>query len=287
MAIIPGLMTYSYHHSIREGRMSAERLCERCSELGLQSMEWCHFPCHEPGKVDWPQVEALSREAGARGVDCSLAGFAPLLATGSHRERMLAMLRTQLEVSRHIGARRLRFHGMAELELGIGIPVPRERCLDNLRRVVALGEEFQVAIALENHMDFRMVDFRYFFEHISSPYLWINLDTGNQLPLFEDTIAFAREFADRIASCHFKGCRFVWQDFGAVLTSCPPRASLVDLTALLELLARTPRSIPTHIEVVAMTSDEEDPLVSQYAEFMRAFVAPHERATHRQNGPAR
>jgi sugar phosphate isomerase/epimerase len=232
-------------------------------------------------------VQTLTRGASARGIDCSLAGFAPLLAEGSQREKMLAMLRTQMEVSRHIGATRLRFHGMAERELGIGTPVPRERCLDNLRRVVALAEEFQVVIALENHMDFRTVDFRYFFQHISSPYLWVNLDTGNQLPLFEDTIAFAREFADRIASCHLKGCRFVWQDFGAVLTSCPPRASLVDLTALLELLARTPRNIPTHIEVVAMTSDEEDSLVRQYAEFMRAFLAPQERVRLGRNGPAR
>ena len=123
------------------------------------------------------------------------------------------------------------------------------------------------------------MDFRYFFDHIASPYLRLNLDTGNQLPLFEDTIAFAREFADRTASCHLKGSRFLWQDFGAVLTSCPPRQSLVDLTALLDLLARTPHDIPIHIEVVAMTSDKEDTLVGQYAEFLRPFAAaPHNSA---------
>ena len=88
------------------------------------------------------------------------------------------------------------------------------------------------------------MDFRTILEHIPSSYLCVNLDTGNQLPLFEDTIAFAREFADRIASCHFKGSRFLWRDFGAVLTSCPPRDSLVDLTAVLDLLAHAPRDIP-------------------------------------------
>ena len=280
-------MTYSYHRSFAEGRMTPERMVARCRQLGLRSLEWCHFPCHEPERVDWEQARLLDRLGREAGLQSAVAGFAPLLAEGPELQRMLGMVRTQLDVSRAIGAKRLRFHGMTELQTGIGSVPPLGRCLENLRRVVALAEEAGVVLALENHMDFRTVDFRYFFDHISSPYLRMNLDTGNQLPLFEDTIAFAREFADRIVSCHLKGSRFLWQDFGAVLTSCPPRESLVDLTALLELLARTPRSIPTHIEVVAMTSDEEDPLVSQYAEFMRAFVAPHERATHRQNGPAR
>jgi sugar phosphate isomerase/epimerase len=287
MAIIPGLMTYSYHRSFPEGRMSAERLIARSRDLDLHSLEWCHFPCHEPGKVDWEQVRHLDGLARAQGIRSSLAGFAPLLSEGLRRDHMLAMVRTQLEVSRHIGATRMRFHGMAERELGIGVQVPRELCLENLRRVVALAEEFGVVIALENHMDFRIVDFRYFFKHISSPYLRVNLDTGNQLPLFEDTIAFAQEFADKIASCHLKGSRFVWEDFGAVLTSCPPGDSLVDLTALLDLLARTPRDIPTHIEVVAMTSDEEDALVGQYAEFIRPFAAAQTRTGLRVHGDRR
>jgi len=275
MAIRPGLMSYSYHRSFPEGRMRPEQLIARCEELGLRSLEWCHFPCHEPGKVDWEQVQLLDRLGRLHDIQNSLAGFAPLLSQGERRDYMLASVRAQLEVSRQIGASRMRFHGMTELELGIGTPPPLELCLDNLRRVVELGEEFGVVIALENHMDFRTVDFRYFFEHIPSPYLRINLDTGNHLPLFEDTIAFAREFADRIASCHLKGSRFVWQDFGAVLTSCPPHQSLVDLTALLDLLARTPQDIPTHIEVVAMTSGEEDVLVGQYAEFLHTYAAAH------------
>ncbi|GAG43586.1 unnamed protein product, partial [marine sediment metagenome] len=57
----------------------------------------------------------------------------------------------------------------------------------------------------------RIADFRAIFSQIASPFLAINLDTGNLLPLFEDVVSFADEFSDHIASCHFKALRFVWR----------------------------------------------------------------------------
>ena len=102
--LIPGLMTYSFHHSFAEGKMTPERLMDCAAELGLESLEWCHFPCHEPGKVDWPQVKLLDRLGRESAIANSIAGFAPLLARGDQRKEMLDRVRTQLEVSRYIGA---------------------------------------------------------------------------------------------------------------------------------------------------------------------------------------
>jgi len=82
MAIRPGLMSYSYHHCFGQGAMTPEGLIARCMELGLRSLEWCHFPCHEPGAVDWEQVRTLDRLGREHGIENSVAGFAPLLAEG-------------------------------------------------------------------------------------------------------------------------------------------------------------------------------------------------------------
>jgi sugar phosphate isomerase/epimerase len=269
MSITPGLMTYSYHLSFPEGKMTPERLMERITELHLTSAEWCHFPCHEPGKVDWKQVDLLDQLGRERGIANSIAGFAPLLARDDERRRMLDMVRTQLEVSKRIGAKRMRFHGMAEIALGIGVRPPIDVCLENLKRIVDVSEEYGIVLALENHMDFRTADFRHFFSHIESPFFRINLDTGNHLPLFEDVIAFAREFSEKIVSCHLKGVRFVWKDYGAVLTSSKPEESLVHLSTILDLLSRSSTNVQTHIEVVAMESAYEDALVGEYARFLQ------------------
>ena len=272
MPIIPGIMSYSYHLSFPEGKITNERFMERADELNLKSVEWCHFPCHEPGKVDWEQVKLLDKIGREKGIKNSISGFAPLLAQGSDRDYMLKMAQTQLEVSKFIGADRLRFHGMAEIELGIGIQAPLEICLDNLKRVVEQAEKAGITIALENHIDFTIADFRFFFDAIDSPFLKINLDTGNFLPLFEDVIAFAEEFKDKIISCHFKGMRFTWKDYGAVLTSCKVKDSIMNLEMLLKILASCQQTIYAHVEVVAMDSQDEDRLVEDHAKFLTNFL---------------
>lgn len=252
--------------------MTPNKFIDRVAELNLKSAEWCHFPCHEPGKVDWEQVKLLDRLGRGIGITNSLAGFAPLLSTGKNVDIMLEMVRTQLEVSQFINSRRLRFHGMVETDLGIGTQAPREICLENLKRIVELGEKHDIIIALENHMDFNLYDFRYFFERIDSPFLKINLDTGNFLPLFEDVEVFAKEFSDKIVSCHLKGVRFVWRDYGAILTSCKPEDSLVDLTAILKILSTCEQDIIVLIEVVAMNSNDEDFWVGEYAKFLLNYL---------------
>ena len=162
---------------------------------------------------------------------------------------------------------------MSEIELGIGGPrPPLDVCLDNLKRVVELAEQAKIILALENHMDFRIADFRYFFEHIDSPHLRINLDTGNLLPLQEDVISFAEEFADKIVSCHFKGVRYIWRDYGAILTSCLPEESIIDLGKIIEILIQQPRTIPLHIEIVAMNSGDEDSLLAAHAIFLKKLL---------------
>ena len=124
MSIIPGLMTVSYNHSFREGKMTPERMMDRTEELGLKSTEWCHFACHEPGKVDWDQVKLLDRLGREKGIKNSVAGWAPLLAEEDRRDMLLGRAKTQLEVSKFIGADRLRFHSSVETEIGIGTPPP-------------------------------------------------------------------------------------------------------------------------------------------------------------------
>jgi len=273
MPVVPGLMSYSYHLSWQEGKMTPERFIARCAELGLETNEWCHFPCHSPDVCDWDQVKLLKRLSDERGIACQVSGFAPLMADESEREGMLAMVAAQLEVSRYIGAERLRFDGMLNQRLSIGDQPPLALCAENLKRVVALAEQAGVLIALEDHLDFRSADLRYLLAAVDSPFLAITLDTGNLLPVGEDAVAFAEEFAPHIVNCHFKGVHFVFRDYGAVLTTGHPEQSIVDLAAIAAILDRQPQRITAHIEVVAMKSEDEDPFVVEYAGFLREALA--------------
>jgi sugar phosphate isomerase/epimerase len=235
--------------------------------------------------VDWDQVHRLKRLGDERDLACHLSGFAPLLAEGEEREVLLGMVRTQLEVSRIIGSEQLRFDGMLNRRLRIGEQAPLGLCTDNLKRVVALAEEAGVTIALEDHMDFRAADFRHFLRAIMSPRLAVTLDTGNLMPVGEDAVAFAAEFAPRIVNCHLKGVHYVFRDFGAVLTSGRPEHSIVDLQAILQTLASCAQDVTAHLEVVAMQSADEEGLVGEYARFLTGcLLAGNEGVTRTRSG---
>jgi len=62
--------------------------------------------------------------------------------------------------------------------------------------------------------------------------IYMNLDTGNHLPLGEDVIEFASKFRQQILSCHFKNVHYVCCDHGAVLTGILVKYSIIDLTKI-------------------------------------------------------
>ena len=270
MSLIPGLMSYSYTQSFEQELMTAEKLVRRVEELQLKTLEWCHFPCHEPGNVDWGQVRLLDRLAQRSGIKNSIAGFAPLLAGEQDRQQFVDMVSIQLDVSKYIGAKRMRFHGMTERTLGIGPRPDLDRCIDNLKRVLDLAHRADIVIALENHMDFTVEDFETIFEAIDSPLLAVNLDTGNLLPLHQDVLHFAERFLDHIVSCHFKGVKYVWQDDGALLTSCPAAHSIVPLDRVINILKKSRQDLPVHIEILTKNAADEDVLVQDHAVFLKS-----------------
>ena len=214
------------------------------------------------------------------GIKCRVAGFAPLLAKGKRVEEMFKMVDAQLKVSKIFEASILRFDGMLCTEIRINGPKPLSLCLNNLRRVVEMGERAGVIIALEDHMDFGLKEFKFFLSKIKSPYLKVTFDTGNILPLLEEPIEFAEELLEHIVDVHFKGIEHVFTYCGALQTGCPPEHSVVDLNAILNILSHAPQEISLHIEVMARRLEMEDELVDSYVRFLKnAFQGFSEKRT--------
>jgi sugar phosphate isomerase/epimerase len=266
---IVGINSYSHHNSFESGRMTLERLLNRVKELGLKSVEWCHGPWFTPGSFDENEARWIKRLADEMGIKCRVAGFAPLLAEGERVKDMLKMVDIQLEATKIFEAPVLRFDGMLCTEIRINGPKPLNLCLNNLRRVVERGEKTGVVIALEDHMDFGLKEFKFFLNEIRSPYLKITFDTGNLLPLFEDPLKFAEELLEHIVDVHFKGIEHVFTHCGALQTGCPPEHSVINLDAILNVLSHASQEVSLHIEVMARDEEMEDRLVESYVKFLR------------------
>ena len=265
-------MSYSYHLTLQEEGMSHEAFLDKAVAFGLRAVEWCHGPFHAPEVFDEASAHEARRLSDERGLQSYLSGFAPILAEGERVGRMLDMLEVQLRTTEIFGAPVMRFDGMINQERRVNAPKPIDLCVANLERVVKRAAEAGVVIALENHMDFTIADLKTILERIDSPNLQLTFDVGNSIPRLEHPLDFARELLPHIVNVHFKSVEFLFEDYGATLTSVPVEQSAIDLTELVGVLATARRDVTLQIEVVARKREDEDRLVDDLARFVNSSI---------------
>ena len=137
---------------------------------------------------DFAQEHNLYVEWGSAGVD-------PIRLIGD------------LKSAHFVGAKVLRtFLGYSPL-----LPkAERERRLaqagENLRQAAPYAEQFEVKIAIENHVDVMIKELKELIWMVGSPWVGVCLDTTNNLFLGEDPLYATRELAPYIYATHLKDC---------------------------------------------------------------------------------
>jgi len=108
-----------------------------------------------------------------------------------------------------------------------------------LKEAVVVAEEYDVKLAVENHIDYTADECVELLDRVNSPYLGLNLDTGNFLRLLDDPVDGAAKLADRVLATHIKDLKPVkgvnateWYFF----SSAPVGDGLVDNQKLAQIL---------------------------------------------------
>ncbi len=104
---------------------------------------------------------------------------------------------------------------------------------------VKVAEEHGVKLAVENHIDYTSDECVELLNRVDSPYLGLNLDTGNFLRLLDDPVEGAKKLANRTLATHIKDLKPVkgldareWYFF----SSTPVGDGLVDNQKLAQIL---------------------------------------------------
>ncbi|MCO5196088.1 MAG: sugar phosphate isomerase/epimerase [Anaerolineae bacterium] len=104
---------------------------------------------------------------------------------------------------------------------------------------VKVAEEHGVKLAVENHIDYTSDECVELLDRVDSPYLGLNLDTGNFLRLLDDPVEGAKKLANRTLATHIKDLKPVkgldareWYFF----SSTPVGDGLVDNQKLAQIL---------------------------------------------------
>ncbi|MFN8471098.1 MAG: sugar phosphate isomerase/epimerase family protein [Anaerolineae bacterium] len=110
---------------------------------------------------------------------------------------------------------------------------------DWFREAVKVAEDNGVKLAVENHIDYTSDECVQLLDRVDSPYLGLNLDTGNFLRLLDDPVDGAKKLANRVYATHIKDLKPVkgvnakeWYFF----SSTPVGDGLVDNEKLAQIL---------------------------------------------------
>ncbi|MFN8497853.1 MAG: sugar phosphate isomerase/epimerase family protein [Anaerolineae bacterium] len=110
---------------------------------------------------------------------------------------------------------------------------------DWFKEAIKVAEDNGVKLAVENHIDYTSDECVQLLDRVDSPYLGLNLDTGNFLRLLDDPVDGAQKLADRVYATHIKDLKPVkgvnakeWYFF----SSTPVGDGLVDNEKLARIL---------------------------------------------------
>ena len=241
-----GIDSYCYHRFFGEvypdqkepaKKMTMQDFLKRAKELEVDgvSLESCFFPT----TADEAWFKDLKAQLDEYKFDRVYAwGHPDGLEAGKNRDAFNDMV-AQIPNARLIGADVMRVVG-SSLMFRFEPHGPQLDILEKwFKEAVKVAEEYDVKLAMENHLDYTSDECLDLLNRVDSPYLGLNLDTGNFLRLLDDPVDGAKKLADRVLATHIKDLLPVkgvnakeWYFF----SSTPVGAGLVDNHKLAQIL---------------------------------------------------
>ncbi len=133
-----------------------------------------------------------------------------------------------------------------------------EQAKDSVFRAVPVAERQKIPIAIENHKDWTAAELSALVKQISSEYVGVCLDTGNNISLLDDPYEVVETLAPYTMATHFKDMAVGPDDEGFVLSEVVLGDGMLDLRRMvrtirsarprtnltLEMITRNPLRVP-------------------------------------------
>lgn len=108
----------------------------------------------------------------------------------------------------------------------------------------------RVKLATENHKDWRVAEHVALLKRLSSEWVGVNLDLGNNLSLLEDPIETVEALAPFTLTTHFKDMAVQEYEDGFLLSEVPLGDGLFDLKRMKEICERSNPSVQFNLEMI-------------------------------------
>lgn len=281
-----GIDSYCYHRFFGEvypdqkppvKNMTMEDFLVRAKELEVDgvSLESCFFPNYDAGwfkslkaqlddyKFDrvyaWGHPDGLERGQNFTAYDEMVASIPRAKAIGA-------------DVMRVVGSSLMFRHEPHGPQI--------KALVDMFKKAVVIAKDYDIMMAVENHIDFTADEILQLLESVDSKYLGLNFDTGNFLRLLDDPIKGMEKLAPFVYATHVKDLMpdknfspLDWHFFAGV----PVGQGLINNAKLAELLHKAKFSGFLAVEIDHPHTDwtgREDEAVALSIKELKRIASP-------------
>lgn len=144
----------------------------------------------------------------------------------------------------------------------------------SLELAAPVAEKHGVRLAVENHKDFRSGEMADLFKRLSSEWIGICLDTGNNIALLEDPLDTARLLAPWAIACHLKDMGLEEAPEGFLLSEVPLGAGYLDLKGIIGTLKKANPRLRFSLEMITRDPLRIPCLEPRYWATLESIPAP-------------
>ncbi len=241
-----GIDSYCFHRFFGEvypeqqqppKSMTLEDFIEFAKELSVDgvSLESCFIPQRED-KGYMADVKALLDEYN---LDRVYAWGHPDGLEGGKNEAEYDEMIKSFEHAKNIGAKVMRVVGSSLMFLHEPHQPQIQRLTQMFRKAVKIAADYDIKMAVENHIDFTSDEILQLIENVDSPDFGLNFDTGNFLRLLDDPIKGMEKLAKHTYATHIKDLKVqkgVAPDEWFFFSSTPVGEGYVDNQKLAQML---------------------------------------------------
>ncbi len=125
-----------------------------------------------------------------------------------------------------------------------------ERCQNTITLAEPILRKHRMRLAIENHKGWRAAEQAAWMKRVSSEWVGVHFDFGNNVSLCEDPAETLRLLAPYAVSCHLKDMALEPYEDGFLLSEVPLGEGFLNLKAMVDVLRRKDPDMPFDLEMI-------------------------------------
>jgi sugar phosphate isomerase/epimerase len=125
-----------------------------------------------------------------------------------------------------------------------------ERCKHSIALAEPVLRKYRMRLGIENHKGWRSAEQAAWIKLVSSEWVGVHFDFGNNLSLCEQPADTLRNLLPYTFACHIKDMAMQWYDDGFLLSEVPLGEGVLDLKGMIAALRATDANMPFDLEMI-------------------------------------